>query len=326
MNPLRTRLLVASSLVAVSLFSLSGCAASTTGADAQAADGASTVTIGTLRGQPHFYQPFLYEDFAADGVTYEVVTLDTTPALNDALISGAVDFAITGVTPTISSIAQGRELKIVASAADGGSGFIGNDSIDTLDDLVGKTVGYIQGSAQEVVMRLILADAGIDPDDLDLVVVPVPDMASAFATGSVDAFFGVEIGASIALQNGGHELADVYDTPVGKVNIGLVTTQELIDSDPELVQSVVDTHSDTIDYMVANQTEWLTEMVDTFGGDQAVLESALDNFWMRADLPVEYQDQLAVLATEMLGLGLIEAAPTVADLVDTTFAENIPTA
>ena len=319
MNPLCSRLLVASSLVVVTVAALSGCAA--TAADTSSAT--TTVTIGTLRGQPHFYQPFLYEDFAADGVSYEIVTLDTTPALNDALISGAVDFAITGVTPTISSIAQGRELKIVASAADGGSGFIGNDSIDTLDDLVGKTVGYIQGSAQEVVMRLILADAGIDAADLDLVVVPVPDMASAFATGDVDAFFGVEIGASIALQNGGHELADVYDTPVGKVNIGLVTTQELIDSDPELVQSVVDTHSATIDYMVDNQTEWLSEMVNTFGGDQAVLESALDNFWMRADLPVEYQDQLEVLATEMFGLGLIETAPTVADLVDTTFTDAV---
>jgi NitT/TauT family transport system substrate-binding protein len=175
-------------------------------------------------------------------------------------------------------------------------------------------------------MRLILADAGIDPADLDLMVVPVHDMANAFATGSVDAFFGVKIGASIALQNGGHELADVYDTPVGKVNIGLVTTQELLDSDPELVQSVVDTHSATIDYMITNQTEWLTELVNTFGGDQTVLESALDNFWLRADLPVDYQDQLDVLATEMFRLGLIEAAPTVGDLVDTTFAETAPAA
>ncbi|WKK72325.1 hypothetical protein Q0F99_04870 [Rathayibacter oskolensis] len=26
-----------------------------------------TVTVGTLRGQPHFYQPFLYEQFAEEG-------------------------------------------------------------------------------------------------------------------------------------------------------------------------------------------------------------------------------------------------------------------
>src|SRR3990170_1705212 len=168
------RLLVGSLVVALGI-ALAGCS----GAGSTAGEETTTVTVGTLRGQPHFYQPFLYEEFAPEGIEFEVVTLDTTPALNDALVSGAVDFAITGVTPTISSIAQGRDLKIVASAADGGSGFIGNDSIESMDDLVGKNVGFIQGSAQEVALRLVLEDAGIEPEDLNLVVVPVPDMAGA---------------------------------------------------------------------------------------------------------------------------------------------------
>lgn len=116
MNSFRSRLLVASFVVASTVVALSGCG----GTDAGTPLDSGTVTIGTLRGQPHFYRPFLYEDFAADGLSYEIVTLDTAPALNDALISGAVDFAITGVTTTISSIAQDRELKIIASAADGG--------------------------------------------------------------------------------------------------------------------------------------------------------------------------------------------------------------
>lgn len=310
-------LLVGSLLSAVGL-GLSGCAAS------EADSGTHTITIGTLRGQPHFYQPFLYQDFAPDGVVFDVIALDTTPALNDALVSGAVDFAVTGVTPTISSIAQGRDLKIVASAADGGSGFVGNASITTLDDLVGTNVGYIQGSAQEVALRLVLDEAGIDPADLNLVVVPVPDMANAFETGSIDAFFGVEIGASIALQNGGHIIADAYSTPIGKVNIGLVTTGELIDSDPALVQSVVDTHRKTVEYMVDNQDVWLTEMVTTFGGDQEIFSTALENFWLRADLSEEYIGQIGVLAAQMRELGLISLAPTPEDIVDTAFVGVVP--
>ena len=279
-------------ITAAAVVALAGCASSVESSDVET----QTVTIGTLRGQPHFYQPFLYEQFAAEGIEYEVITLDTTPALNDALISGAVDFAITGVTPTISSVAQGRELKIVASAADGGSGFIGNDSITSIADLVGKNVGYVQGSAQEVAMRLKLDAAGVDAADINLKVVPVPEMANAFKTGDLDAFFGVEIGVSLALQNGGHEISDPYDTPIGKVNIGLVTTDALIDSDPELVQSVVDTHTAAVEYMSKNQDEWLTEMVNTFGGNQDIFDSALDNFWLRSDLPTDYQDQLVALA------------------------------
>jgi NitT/TauT family transport system substrate-binding protein len=302
-------------LAAAGILALTGC--SSGGGDGE---GDKTVTVGTLRGQPHFYHPFLYEKFAKDGVKFEVVTLDTTPALSDALVSGTVDFAITGVTPTISSIAQGRDLKIVASAADGGSGFIGGESIKKLDDLVGKKVGYIQGSAQEVAMRLILKKAGIDPDDLELMVVPVPEMASAFINGDIDAFFGVEIGASIALQKGGHQIADPYDTEMGKVNIGLATTGALAKDKPELVQSVVDTHVATVEYMQQNQSEWLPQMIKEFGGDQKILESALDNFWMRYDLSEEYQGQLKVLAEQMQAIGFIKTAPPIEQIVDTSFA------
>lgn len=300
---------------------LTACSPDASTAAAGAAE-TTTVTVGTLRGQPHFYHPFLYEEHAVGGVEFEVVTLDTTPALNDALTSEAIDFAITGVTPTISSVAQGRGLTIVASAADGGSGFIGNDSVQTLQDLVGKDVGYIQGSAQEVALRLTLEEAGVDPESINLAPVPVPEMATAFTSGDIDAFFGVEIGASIALQNGGHEIADPYATPIGEVNIGLVTRSDLIESDPEMVQAVVDTHRATVDYMVGNEDEWLTEMVEMFGGDQAIFESALTNFTMRSDLSQEYLGQLEVLAQEMQALGLIETAPGPDELVDTSFVEE----
>ncbi|WP_309068959.1 ABC transporter substrate-binding protein [Microbacterium sp.] len=314
------RLLLLPAAAAASALLLAGCAPA-----ADASGGATgetvTVTIGTLRGQPHFYAPFLYEDFAPDGVEFEVVTLDTTPALSDALVAGTVDFAVSGLTPTISSIAQGRDLRIVASAADGGSGFVGSEGIDSPEDLVGKTVGYIQGSAQEIAMRLTLEEAGVDPEDVELITVPVPEMAGQFAAGDLDAFFGVEIGASIALQNGGHSFADPYATPIGRVNLGLITTGALIDEDPDLVAEVVGTHAAATEWMTGNEDEWLTEMVETFGGDQAIFDTAIENFWMRSDLSEEYQGQLEALAGEMAELGLIDEAPTADELVDTSFVE-----
>ncbi len=310
---------LAGGLAASAVLALAGCGSDS----ADAADGSGetqTVTVGTLRGQPHFYAPFLYSDHAVDGVEFEVVTLDSTPALTDAVASGTVDFAITGVTATISSIAQDRDLKIVASAADGGSGFIGGDDIQTVSDLVGKKVGYIQGSAPEVAMRLILAENGIDPSSLELVSVPPPEMASAFTSGSVDAFFGTEIAVSLATASGGHAITDPYATPIGKVNIGLVTTGAMVADDPDLVQKVVDTHTATTAYMTDNVDEWLPQMVAEFGGDEDVLKTALDNFWLRSDLSEEYQGQVEALAGAMVDLGLIDTAPPAADLVDASFA------
>jgi NitT/TauT family transport system substrate-binding protein len=307
-------------LAAVSALALSACS----GGSSDSESGGSgdeetvTVTVGTLRGQPHFYAPFLYNEHAVDGVEFEVVTLDTTPALSDALASGSIDFAISGVTPTISSIAQGRDLRIVASAADGGSGFIGNGET-SLDELVGDRIGIVQGSAQEVALRLLIEDAGLTPEDFDLAVIPVPEMASAFQSGDIDAFMGVEIGVSIAKNAGGTEVVDPYSTDIGRVNLGLVTTSEMIESDPDVVQAVVDTHAATTEYMSENIDEWLPEMVAEFGGDEAVFSSALENFWLRSDLSDEYIGQLEALATAMADIGLITEVPGADDLVDTSF-------
>ena len=320
MSPHPVQRFLACTAAAATALSLTACGGSDGEAAASGGGGTQTVTVGTLRGQPHFYAPFLYAEHAVDGVEFEVVTLDSTPALTDAVSSGTIDFAITGVTATISGISQDRDLTIVASAADGGSGFIGGAEIETVADLVGKKVGYIQGSAPEVAMRLILAENDIDADSLELIAVPPTEMAGAFSSGSVDAFFGTEIAVSLASAAGGHSITDPYDTPIGKVNIGLVTTGSMVTEDPELVQAVVDTHAATTEYMVDDIDEWLPEMVAEFGGDQDVLESALENFWLRADLSEEYRGQVEALAGAMVDLGLIESAPSADELVDPDFA------
>src|SRR5690606_4716391 len=82
-----TRLLAGGSAAVLVAGLAAGCSSEE---DAAAGD---VVKVGTLRGQPHFYAPYLYEDHASGDVTYEVVALDTAPALSDALVSGQIDFA-----------------------------------------------------------------------------------------------------------------------------------------------------------------------------------------------------------------------------------------
>jgi len=286
---------------------------------AESAEG--TITIGTLRGQPHLYQPYFYEQFAPEGTEVEIVLFDSSPDIKNAVVSGSVDFGITGVPSALAGISQGEAIKVIASAADGGSNLVGNDEIQTLDDLVGATVGYPQGSSQEILLRLTLEEAGIDINDLTLVNLPFSDMATAFAGGSIDAFLSAELGPSTAMQNGAHIIASPYDTPVGRVNIGLITSDDLIASDPELVQSVVDMHTESVDYMLANTSEWADGLVETFGLDQAVVDTAIENVWLRHDLDEEYQTQVTALAEQMKLLTTIQEVPAVEDIFDTQFVD-----
>ncbi|QGA07426.1 nitrate ABC transporter substrate-binding protein [Nocardioides sp. dk884] len=316
-SPRRHAALVAA--ISVSL-SLAACTSTGTSAEPDGED-STTIKVGTLRGQPHFYAPYLYEDHTEDDLDIEVVALDTAPALNDALASGSIDFAVGSITTTIAGAAAGRDVKILAAAADGGS-IIGGSGIDSVQDLVGKKVGYLESSAQLVALRLVLERERVDVDDLSLVSLAPPEFFNAFQTGQIDAFAAPEIGVSLAIGAGGTPIADPYSTEIGRLNIALIATGETIAEDAELVQQVVDAHAATTTYMAEHQDEWLPEMVEQYGGDEDVFATALDNFWMRADLSPTYETQIASLATQMARLGMIDAAPAVEDLIDSSFASR----
>ncbi|MGY1722230.1 ABC transporter substrate-binding protein [Blastococcus sp. SYSU DS0533] len=299
---------------------MAGC--TSTGASTDESGETRVVQVGTLRGQPHFYAPYLYAEHAEGGVEFEVVALETAPALNDALASGSVDFAVGSITATIAGAAAGRDVRIVAAAADGGSGIVGTPEIQSVRDLVGKRLGYLESSSQLVALRLILEREGVDVEDVELVSLSAPEFFNAFNTGQIDAFAAPEIGVSLALGADGHVIADPYSTEIGRLNIALLTTGGMIEEDPDLVQAVVDTHAATTAYMAENQDEWLPEMIAEYGGDQAVLERALENFWLRADLSPTYEDQIGNLAAQMARLGMIQEAPALEDVVDASFASR----
>ena len=288
-------------------------------ADAAAADGPTTIKVGTLKGQPHLFHPHLYADRATDGLTYEVVLFDTSPDIKNAVVSGAIDFGVTGVPSALSGAAAGQDVVVVAAAADGGSGIVGSADVTSVQDLVGRTVGFPQGSSQEILLRLTLEQNGIDIDDLKLVNLPFADMANALASGKIDAFSSAELGPSIALQAGAHQIVSPYETPVGKVNIGLVTTQRLIDEEPELVQSVVNTHVRATENLISDPEGWAAGVVEQYGLDAAVVATAIANIWPRWDLDDEYVAQVDALIGQMHALGYLESAPAAADVLDRTF-------
>lgn len=317
-----TRTLAAASSVLV-VAALAACSPDSAGSAAAADDGTTVVTVGTLKGQPHLYHPFLYADLAPEGVEFEVVQFDTSPDIKNAVVSGTIDFGVAGVPSAVSGAAAGQDVVVVAAAADGGSGIIGREGLDGIESLAGLKVGYPQGSSQEILLRLTLEAAGLDADaDVELVNLPFSDMAGALAAGRIDAFSSAELGPSTALQAGAVQVASPYDTPVGRVNIGLYTTGDLIEENPELVQQVVDTHIAATEQMAADTQAWADGVVAEFGIDQAVVDTAVQNIWPRWAIDSEYTDQVAALIEQMAALQQIQGDVDVATLLDPTFVQS----
>lgn len=310
-------------IAAAATLILSATACSPDGA-ATGSDGESNVVrIGTLKGQPHLMHPYFYGD-ADKETTYEIITFDTSPDIKNAVVSGAIDAGIAGLPSAISAAAAGQDIVVVASAADGGSGIVGREGLTSIDDLRGLKVAYSKGSSQEILLRLTLDAAGMDPEtDVELVNLPFADMASALAAGRVDAFSSAETGPSTALIAGAVTVASPYETPIGAANIALYVSGSQIKENPELVQSLVTTHAKATELMDADHAEWLKRLVDTFGVDQEVAEKAGENVWLRWGIDDTYTQQISALASEMKEHAQIDVLPETSSFVDTSFVSQV---
>ncbi len=325
--PLRTaRRMLTAAVVLLTMVILAACGGASEDADSSSTASAGqtrTVKVATLR-QPHLFHPNFYERFVPAGTTIEVVPLANSTDIKNAVVSGSVDFGVTGITASIQGASRDEPVVVVASAADGGSGIVARPGINTVADLAGKRIGYVPGAAQDILLRLTLTAAGIDPDnDVDLVKVSFADMPDQLQRGDIDAFSGAEVGPSIALVDGAALVVRPYDTPMKKINIVMVTRQALIDSDPELVQQMVQAHAEATEYMKANPQEWAQAVIDKYGFSPEHLDLAIPNIELRWGMDDDYIAQARVLGEQNVILDQIAKEPDYEAFFNTTFVGKV---
>lgn len=318
---------VAASLAAIVLAPLlAGCGSDDSTPSAATDGGERTVKVATLR-QPHLFVPDFYARFLPAGTKVEVITLANSTEIKSAVVSGSADFGVTGITAALQGAAAGEPFRVLASSADGGSAIVASkkSTVTTVAGLKGKKIGYVPGSAQDILLRLTLRAAGMNADDdVELVKVEFPDMANALARGDIDAFSGAETGPSDALVKGAVLVTHPYDTEMAKINIVMGTSQDMIDSDPALVQTMVDAHAKAIDYMAANKAEWAKAVIDKYGFPKASLDKAIANIELRWTVDDAYEQQAKILGQQLKELKQIRKDPDYEAFFDRTFVDKVP--
>lgn len=144
--------------------------------------------------------------FDKAGVAVTVAKFDSGAAGRDAMIGGKIDIVSIGATPFVLGVAKsnlvaigmssyaGSTLAIVASKKSG---------IKTVADLKGKKVASQLGSITDHVFQNKIAPAyGLKKEDYQVINSKFADHVSAMASGSVDAFAGVEPYPSLAEVEG----------------------------------------------------------------------------------------------------------------------------
>jgi NitT/TauT family transport system substrate-binding protein len=136
------------------------------------------------------------------------------------LVSGEVDFAFSSWTPFFVAKAKGAgDIKLVADATASVPGYavvstMPNSPIQSIKDLPGKRVAITAKlTASHLLVQAQLKAAGLDPNGVQYIEMPFPQMTPALQAGQVDAAFLVEPFIQGAVKQA--NVRQVFDTSNG---------------------------------------------------------------------------------------------------------------
>lgn len=183
--------------------------------------------------------------YEEEGLDVELLWLQASPEVIQAIIGGSADGGVGGSFGMIAGAAQGAPVITVAIYAYGGERLalaVRTDSgIKTLTDLYGKKVGFQSGAIGQQMFQTMAQIEKLDTSKIDIVFLNNVDMAAAVAAKSLDAIVTWEPQPSLleskglvkVLQRGGK-----YLQSPGCVMFGTA----YIKKNPEVVSRFVKAH------------------------------------------------------------------------------------
>lgn len=172
-----------------------------------------------------------------------------------------------GVAPPIAE--EGAPLKIIGTTYQKNPFTIislGDDPIETPEDLVGRSIG-VQSGVNETLFDALLEVNGIDPGEVEKV--PVQYDPQPLVNGEVDGFFGYSTNEAITLELAGEDVVGLpfADHGLPFVAESFVTTQDAIDNDREALKAFLEATIRGWKDAVADPEESARLAVDEYGAD-----------------------------------------------------------
>ena len=309
------------------LFAGAGLAAASLAAPSVLRAETRTVKMGALR-LVHSMPPYFYEKFAPADLKVEIIVFDSPTDGKNAVVTKSVDFGTFGIAAAILGGAVGEPVTVVGALSNKGMGVIskaGSD-IKTVKDLKGKRVGIWPGSTQEVFIMERLRMEGLSIKDVTAVRVPFGEMPAMLARGDVDAYVGAEPGPALSITSGAGQLVEYpYSTRMGGLNMIFGTHEDTVAKNPDLVRTMLKTHRQAVEFMMANKPLVTDMTVQKLGANRAAVDQALgaNNVEFVWKLDSTVQAQAKTYAQQMLELKQIRALPKFETFLNPTFSNEL---
>ncbi|MGH3877449.1 MAG: ABC transporter substrate-binding protein [Actinophytocola sp.] len=205
--------------------------------------------------------------FEENGIDVELKYFESITDGNNAMASGALDANNQTLNDTLAMLSGGakpQKIVDINNTSTGADQIIVRDGITSVTDLKGKKIAVEEGIVDHYWLLLVLEDAGIDPEEVELELMTTDAGAAAFVAGQVDAVVVYPPFTTTALEKKGSKaIATTAEYP-NACSDHLVVSEDMTKNRPDDVQALVDTWFDTLAWMNDNKqaaSEILAEQV-----------------------------------------------------------------
>lgn len=247
--------------------------------------------------------------FADHGLEVEVVPAQGGAQAIPALLSGDIQFAIGQPFGPIRADLQDLGVAIIGdyadSLADGDDVnavvALGDSGIASPKDLSGKKVSVNSlGAAGDLTIRAAVDADGGDSSTIEFIEVAFPEVKAQLEAGTIDAAWAPDPFRGMVLGEGGVSVVAPYQAVIPGLSVLTnITTQELIDSDPELVTAYSEAMAEALDFAASNEDAVYAAIAEGLDIPMEAAQSIVlpsftfeidvDSIQRLADLAVEYE-------------------------------------
>ena len=270
-------------------------------------------------------------DFASKTSTrtrFESQRFTDFPTVVETLKSGRIEATFMIAPLAMKLREQGVKVKIAyLGHRDGSTVMVRKDlQAASLKDLQGRVFALpSKYSNQNLVIRKLMDDQGVNPESIRFVDMAPPDMPGALASKAIDAYFiGEPHAARAELDGSGRVLYHAKDIWPRFISCVLVVTEKLIAERPEVVADLVRGIAESGEWAETHRVDAARLVSPYFRQDEKLIRYVLtqppDRVSYRMLTPQD--DEMQVMADMALAAGILDRPLDVRGLVDRRF---IPT-
>ncbi len=206
--------------------------------------------------------------FEEEGLDVDLILMEDTKTRIPALAAGRIDATATTVDTVLAFYSERRPFRYLFAVDDskGGDGIVANNEIKTIADLAGKRVAYQEASVSQFYLSVLLKEAGLSLDAVEMVNMTAADAGAAFVAKRVDAAVTWEPWLTRGNQaEHGHILVDSSSSP-GLIADVVLTTVKKLEARTAEFQALYRAWVKAVEWQKANEAEADAIMARGVGG------------------------------------------------------------